>query len=221
MSAFTTLAGRDLRLAVRQSGDSLTVLAFFAIATVLFPFGIGPEAAVLARIAPGVVWVTALLAALLSLDRLFAIDFEDGTLGQLVLSGQPLFLVVLAKVSAHWLTTGVPLILLSPVLAVTLQLPADGYGTLILALALGTPTVSLIGAVGAALVLGTRRGGVLLSLLVLPLYIPILIFGAMAVEAAIIGRPAGPMLMVLAGLAVLALTLSPWAAGAALRQAVE
>lgn len=221
MSAFTTLAGRDLRLAVRQSGDSLTVLAFFAIATVLFPFGIGPEAAVLARIAPGVVWVTALLAALLSLDRLFAIDFEDGTLDQLVLSGQPLFLVVLAKVSAHWLTTGVPLILLSPVLAVTLQLPADGYGTLILALALGTPTVSLIGAVGAALVLGTRRGGVLLSLLVLPLYIPILIFGAMAVEAAIIGRPAGPMLMVLAGLAVLALTLSPWAAGAALRQAVE
>jgi heme exporter protein B len=221
VSAFTTLAGRDLRLAVRQSGDSLTVLAFFAIATVLFPFGIGPEAAVLARIAPGVVWVTALLAALLSLDRLFAIDFEDGTLDQLVLSGQPLFLVVLAKVSAHWLTTGVPLILLSPVLAVTLQLPADGYGTLILALALGTPTVSLIGAVGAALVLGTRRGGVLLSLLVLPLYIPVLIFGAMAVEAAIVGQPAGPMLMVLAGLAVLALTLSPWATGAALRQAVE
>ena len=221
MSAFTTLAGRDLRLAVRQSGDSMTVLAFFAIATVLFPFGIGPEAAVLARIASGVVWVTALLAALLSLDRLFAIDFEDGTLDQLVLSGQPLFLIVLAKVSAHWLTTGVPLILLSPVLAATLQLPTAGYGTLILALALGTPTVSLIGAVGAALVLGTRRGGVLLSLLVLPLYIPVLIFGTSAVEAAIIGKPTEPMLLVLAGLAVFALTLSPWAAGAALRQAVE
>jgi len=221
VSAFTTLAGRDLRLAVRQSGDSMTVLAFFAIATVLFPFGIGPEAAVLARIASGVVWVTALLAALLSLDRLFAIDFEDGTLDQLVLSGQPLFLIVLAKVSAHWLTTGVPLILLSPVLAATLQLPTAGYGTLILALALGTPTVSLIGAVGAALVLGTRRGGVLLSLLVLPLYIPVLIFGTSAVEAAIIGKPTEPMLLVLAGLAVFALTLSPWAAGAALRQAVE
>jgi heme exporter protein B len=221
VNAFVTLAGRDLRLALRQSGDSLIVVAFFAIATVLFPFGVGPEAAVLARIAVGVVWVTALLAALLSLDRIFAMDFEDGTLDQLVLSGHPLPLVVLAKVAAHWLTTGVPLILLSPVLAVTMQLPAAGYGTLILALILGTPTVSLIGAVGAALVLGTRRGGVLLSLLVLPLYVPVLIFGTAAVEAAIIGRPTEPMLMVLGGLALLALTLSPWAAGAALRQAVE
>lgn len=221
MSAFLTLTGRDLRLALRQSGDSMIVLAFFAMATVLFPFGVGPEAAVLARIAGGVVWVTALLAALLSLDRVFALDFEDGTLDQLVLSGQPLPLIVLSKVTAHWLTTGVPLILLSPILAVTMQLPAAGYGTLVLALALGTPTVSLIGAVGAALVLGTRRGGVLLSLLVLPLYIPVLIFGTGAVEAAIIGKSTGPMLMVLAGLAVLALTLSPWAAGAALRQAVE
>ncbi len=221
MSAFLTLTGRDLRLALRQSGDSMIVLAFFAMATVLFPFGVGPEAAVLARIAGGVVWVTALLAALLSLDRVFALDFEDGTLDQLVLSGQPLPMIVLSKVTAHWLTTGVPLILLSPILAITMQLPAAGYGTLVLALALGTPTVSLIGAVGAALVLGTRRGGVLLSLLVLPLYIPILIFGTGAVEAAIIDRPTSPMLMVLAGLAVLALTLSPWAAGAALRQAVE
>ncbi len=221
MSAFTTLAGRDLRMAVRQSGDSMTVLAFFAIATTLFPFGIGPEASVLARIAPGVLWVTALLAALLSLDRLFTIDYEDGTLDQLVLSGQPMFLIVLAKVSAHWLTTGVPLILLSPLLAVTLQLPAEGNVALILALTLGTPTVSLIGAVGAALVLGTRRGGVLLSLLVLPLYIPVLIFGTAAVEAAIIGRPPEPMLMILGGLALFALCLSPWAAGAALRQAVE
>ncbi len=221
MNAFVILAGRDLRLALRQSGDSLIVVAFFAIATVLFPFGVGPEAAVLARIAVGVVWVTALLAALLSLDRIFAMDFEDGTLDQLVLSGHPLPLVVLAKVAAHWLTTGVPLILLSPILAVTMRLPAAGYGTLILALVLGTPTVSLIGAVGAALVLGTRRGGVLLSLLVLPLYVPVLIFGTAAVEAAIIGRPTEPMLMVLGGLALLALTLSPWAAGAALRQAVE
>ncbi|HCX14901.1 MAG TPA: heme exporter protein CcmB [Rhodospirillaceae bacterium] len=221
MKAFFTLTGRDVRLAIRQSGDSLIVLAFFAMATVLFPFGIGPESAVLARIAGGVVWVTALLSALLSLDRLFAFDFEDGTLDQLILSGQPLTLIVLSKVSAHWLTTGVPLILLSPVLAVTLQLPAAGYGTLVLALAIGTPTVSLIGSVGAALVLGARRGGVLLSLLVLPLYIPVLIFGTGAVEAAIIGLPTSPMLMVLAGFAILAFSLSPWAASAALSQAVE
>lgn len=221
MSVFTTVLTRDLRLALRQSADSLTVVAFFAIATVLFPFGIGPEANVLARIAGGVVWVTALLAALLSLDRVFTVDFEDGTLDQLVLSGDSLTLVVLAKVAAHWLTTGVPLIIVSPLLAVTLQLPAEGYWPLVLALALGTPTVSLVGALGAALVLGTRRGGVLLSLLVLPLYIPVLIFGTAAVEASITGVSAAPMLMVLGGLSILALTLSPWATAAALRQSVE
>ena len=221
MSVFSTVLARDLRLALRQSADSLTVVAFFAIATVLFPFGIGPEANVLARIAGGVVWVTALLAALLSLDRVFTVDFEDGTLDQLVLSGDSLSLVVLAKVTSHWLTTGVPLIIMSPILAVTLHLPAEGYVPLVLALLLGTPTVSLVGAVGAALVLGTRRGGVLLSLLVLPLYIPVLIFGTAAVEATVTGLPAGPMLMVLGGFMVLALSLSPWAAAAALRQAVE
>jgi len=221
MSVFTTVLARDLRLALRQSADSLTVVAFFAIATVLFPFGIGPEANVLARIAGGVVWVTALLAALLSLDRVFTVDFEDGTLDQLVLSGDSLTLVVLAKVAAHWLTTGVPLIIVSPLLAVTLQLPAEGYWPLVLALILGTPTVSLVGAVGAALVLGTRRGGVLLSLLVLPLYIPVLIFGTAAVEASITGVSPTPMLMVLGGLSILALTLSPWTTAAALRQAVE
>ncbi len=212
---------RDLRLALRQSADSLTVVAFFAIATVLFPFGVGPEANVLARIAGGVLWVTALLAALLSLDRIFAVDFEDGTLDQLVLTGAPLPVVVLAQVCAHWLTTGVPLIIVSPLLAVTLHLPAEGYVPLVLALLLGTPTVSLVGAVGAALVLGTRRGGVLLSLLVLPLYIPVLIFGTATVEAALTGLPTTPMLSVLAGFMVLALTFSPWATGAALRQAVE
>jgi heme exporter protein B len=221
VSGFRALLSRDLRLALRQSADSMAVLAFFAIATVLFPFGVGPEANTLARIAAGVLWVTALLAAMLSLDRLFAVDYEDGTLDQLILSGQPLSLVVLAKVAAHWLTTGIPLILMSPVLAVTLHLPAEGYGPLVLALLLGTPTVSLVGAVGAALVLGTRRGGVLLSLLVLPLYIPILIFGTAAVEAAITGVSARPMLTVLAGLMVLALALSPWATAAALRQAAE
>jgi heme exporter protein B len=221
MNVFMTVLRRDLRLALRQSADSLTVVAFFAIATVLFPFGVGPETNVLMRISGGVLWVTALLAALLSLDRLFAVDFEDGTLDQLVLTGQPLSFVVLAKVTAHWLTTGVPLMIISPVLAVTLHLPAEGYGALLLALLLGTPTVSLIGAVGAALVLGTRRGGVLLSLLVLPLYIPILIFGTAAVEAAVTGRPAAPMLSVLAGLMIVAFSLSPWATAAALRQSVE
>ena len=220
MSVFAAVFKRDLRHAVRQSADSLTVVAFFAIATVLFPFGVGPEANILARIAPGVLWVTALLAALLSLDRLFAIDYEDGTLDQLVLSGQPLPFVVLAKVAAHWVTTGVPLIVISPVLAVTLNLPGDGYWPLLAALALGTPTVSLIGGIGAALVLGSRRGGVLLSLLVLPLYIPILIFGTLSVEAALTGGEAGPTLMVLGGFAILAATLSPWATSAALRQVV-
>jgi heme exporter protein B len=221
MSVFSTVLARDLRLALRQSADMLTVVAFFAIATVLFPFGIGPEANVLARIAGGVLWVTALLAALLSLDRVFTVDFEDGTLDQLILSGESLTLVVLAKVAAHWLTTGVPLIIMSPFLAVTLQLPAEGYVPLMLTLLLGTPTVSLVGATGAALVLGTRRGGVLLSLLVLPLYIPVLIFGTMALETAVTGGSANPMLMVLGGLTVLALSLSPWATAAALRQAVE
>jgi len=221
MSVFSTLLARDLRLALRQSADSLTVVAFFAIATVLFPFGVGPEANILARIAGGVLWVTALLAALLSLDRVFTVDYEDGTLDQLVLSGAPLPLVVIAKVLAHWLTTGLALIVVSPVLAITLHLPAEGYVPLLLALLLGTPTVSLVGAVGAALVLGTRRGGVLLSLLVLPLYIPVLIFGTAAVESAVTGVSSYGPLLVLGGLAVLALTLCPWATSAALRQAVE
>ena len=221
MSVFSTLLARDLRLAIRQSADSLTVVAFFAIATVLFPFGVGPEANILARIAAGVLWVTALLAALLSLDRIFMVDYEDGTLDQLILTGAPLPVVVLAKVTAHWLTTGVPLLLMAPILALSLHLPAAGYIPLLLALLLGTPTVSLVGAVGAALVLGTRRGGVLLSLLVLPLYIPILIFGTAAVEFALTQRDYGASLLVLAGFMVIALTLSPWATSAALRQAVE
>jgi heme exporter protein B len=221
MSAFSALLGRDLKFALRQSADSFTVIAFFAIATVLFPFGVGPEAEVLARIAAGVVWVAALLAALLSLDRVFAVDFEDGTLDQLLLNGQSTILVVLAKVAAHWLTTGVPLIVMSPIMAVTLQLPSEGYGVLVLALLLGTPTVSLIGALGAALVLGARRGGVLLSLLVLPLYIPVLIFGTAAVEAAVTGMESGPMLSILAGFALMSLALCPFGTAAALRHAAE
>lgn len=221
MTVLAAVLKRDLALALRQSADSFTVLAFFAIAVVLFPLGVGPESGTLAKIAGGVLWVSALLAALLSLDRLFTVDFEDGTLDQLVLSGAPLVFVVLAKTTAHWLTTGLPLIILSPVLALTLHLPAEGYGALLAALLLGTPTVSLIGAVGAALVLGTRRGGVLLSFLVLPLYVPILIFGTLSVEAAILGVPANATLALLGAMALFAVTLAPWAAAAALRQATE
>ena len=221
MTALMAVIARDLRLALRQRADSMTVVAFFVIATVLFPFGIGPSTEILARIAAGVLWVTALLAALLSLDHLFAVDFEDGSLDQLLLSGQSLPMMVVAKVVAHWLTTGVPLTLVAPVLAVVMHLPVAGYGALILALLLGTPTVSLIGAVGAALVLGSRRGGVLLSLLVLPLYIPVLIFGTAAVEAAITGFAVQGPLMVLGGFLAISLTLGPWAAAAALRQAAE
>jgi heme exporter protein B len=221
MSGFAVVLGRDLRLAMRQSGDSLTVLGFFAIATVLFPFGVGPESDTLARIAGGVLWVTALLAALLSLERMFSTDFEDGTLDQLILSGTPLPVVVLAKVVAHWCTTAIPLLIAAPILAPTLHLPASGYVPLLAALALGTPTLSLIGAVGAALVLGARRSGILLSLLVLPLYVPVLIFGTAAVEAGITDFSVRTPLMVLGGLFVFALTLAPWATSVALRQAAQ
>jgi heme exporter protein B len=221
VNGFHVVLGRDLRLALRQSGDSLTAIGFFAIATVLFPFGVGPEAEMLSRISAGVLWVTALLSSLLSLERMFAADFEDGTLDQLILSGTPLPLIVLAKVAAHWATTGIPLTIAAPVLAPTVHLPASGYGPLLAALALGTPTLSLIGAVGAALVLGARRGGVLLSLLVLPLYVPVLIFGTAAVEAGVTDMAVRPPLLVLAGLLVLALTLAPWATAVALRQAVQ
>lgn len=221
MKILGAVLARDLRLAVRQRGDSLTAVGFFAIAAVLFPFGVGPEAGVLARIAGGVLWVTALLAALLSLEAVFISDFEDGTLDQLIMCGQPLSLVVLAKVLAHWMTTGIPLIIVAPLLAPTLNLPVAGYAPLIAALALGTPVLSLLGAVGASLVLGARRGGVLLSLLVLPLYIPVLIFGTAAVEAGLTGLSIAPPLTVLAGLLIVALTLAPFAAAVALRQAAQ
>ncbi len=221
MSAFITRVRRDINLAFRQGFDSLMVVAFFIIAVVLFPFGVGPEANILARIAAGTIWVAALLASMLSLERLFQTDFEDGTLELLALAPVPLEVTVIAKVVAHWLTTGLPLIVTAPVLAVLMQLPSAGYIVLIAALALGTPTLSLIGAVGAALILGSRRGGVLLSLLVLPLYIPVLIFGVSAVDAAIIDLTVRPHLLILAALLIGTLALTPWAAAAALRQALE
>jgi len=212
---------RDLRLALRQGIDSLMAVVFFVLAVVLFPFGVGPEANILARIAAGVIWAAALLASMLSLERLFQTDYEDGSLELLTLSPVALELVVLAKVAAHWVTTGVPLMVAAPLLAVLLDMNAAGFAVLIAALGLGTPAMSLIGSVGAALILGARRGGVLLSLLVLPLYIPVLIFGVAAVDAAIGGFPARPHLMILGGLLIGAVALSPWAGAAALRQALE
>ena len=167
MNGVLAIMSRELRLAVRQSSDSMMVIAFFVIAVVLFPFGVGPEPQMLARIGPGVIWVAALLAAMLSMERMFQADYEDGSLELLALTPVPLELTVLAKVLSHWLTTGLPLIIVSPLLAIMMNIPPEGWGILILSLALGTPTLSLIGAVGAGLILGARRGGVLLSLLVL------------------------------------------------------
>ena len=221
MTGFAALVARDLRLALRQGSDAALVLIFYLLAVLLFPFGVGPEPNILARIAAGVLWVTALLAALLSLERLFAAEQEDGSLDQLALLPLPLGLVVLAKVLAHWLLAGLPLTLLAPLLAVALGMDPAGYPALVAALALGTPTLSLIGALGAALALGARRAGALLALLVLPLYIPVLIFGVAAVDAALAGFAAGPHLAILGALLLAALPLCPWAAAAALRQAIE
>ncbi|MSO97401.1 MAG: heme exporter protein CcmB [Rhodospirillaceae bacterium] len=221
MNGFNAILRRDLTLAIRNQGEVMMVIAFFAIAATLFAFGVGPEANVQSRIASGVVWTTALLAALLSLERLFAVDYDDGTLDQLLLSGVEPVVLVLAKTLAHWLTTGVALLIAAPAVALGLQLPATGYGALMISLLLGTPILSLLGAVGAAIVLGARRGGVLLSLLLLPLYIPVLIFGAAAVEGAVLGMTTTAPYAVLGGLLILALTLCPWAAATALKHAVE
>jgi heme exporter protein B len=221
MSAFLILVGRDLRLAFRQGGDAAMVVGFFVLTVVLFPFGVGPEPELLQRIAAGILWVTALLAALLSLERLFQADYEDGSLEALALLPLPLEAQVLAKCLAHWLVTGLPLIIVAPLLGLLLHLDGEGYPALIAGMALGTPTLSLVGAIGAALSLGARRGGVLLSLLVLPLYIPVLIFGVAAVEADIAGFGSRPDLLLLAALLVLAVGLVPFAAAAALRLALE
>jgi heme exporter protein B len=221
MNIFLALVRRDLQLAVRQGADAALVLVFFLLAVLLFPFGVGPEPNILARIGTGVLWVTALLAALLSLERLFVAEYEDGSLDQLALLPTPLAVVVLAKLVAHWLLTGLPLTLIAPALALVLGMDASGYPALILALALGTPTLSLIGGLGAALTLGARRAGALLALLILPLYIPVLIFGVAAVDAAVAGLAVGPHLAILGALLLAAIPLCPWATAAALRQALE
>ncbi len=217
MMRFAHIVRRDVQLALRQGSASTMVVMFFILTVTLFPLGVGPEANILQRISPGVLWVAALLASLLSLDRLFQADFEDGSLDFLTLGSLPLEVTVLAKCTAHWLTTGLPLIIVAPLLGVLLNFEPDGYLTLVTAMALGTPTLSLIGAIGAALTVGVRRGGVLLSLLVLPLYIPILIFGVGAIDAATGGLSEKPHLLVLGAVLLGAVALCPWAAAAALR----
>ncbi|MEQ8355032.1 MAG: heme exporter protein CcmB [Kiloniellaceae bacterium] len=221
MKGLVLIVGRDLRLALRQSADAWLAVLFFVLTAALFPFGVGPEAGLLARIAPGIIWVVALLAVLLSLERLFLADFEDGSLEQLLLSPMPLELAVLGKVLAHWLTTGLPLIAAAPLLAVLFNMDGAGLGVLLLAMLLGTPALSLVGAVGAALTLGARRGGVLIPLLVLPLYVPALIFGVGATEAAIQGLTARPHLLLSGALLLVMLVVAPLAAAAALRQALD
>ena len=221
VGVFLRLIGRELTLAVRGGIGSLMAVVFFVIAVTLFPLGIGPELGLLSRIAPGAVWIAALLAALLSLDRLFVADHEDGSLEQLMLGTLPLEFVVLAKTAAHWLTTGLPLAAAAPILALLLNMSTDGLVILIVSLLLGTPILSLIGAVGAALTVGLRRGGALIALLVLPLYVPVLIFGVGAVEGAVLDVGVHANLSILAGGLVGALVLGPLAAAAALRMTVE
>ena len=221
MAGFIGLFRRDLRLALRQSGDTGLVLGFFVLAVVLFPLGVGPEPAILQRIGPGIVWVAALLAALLSLDRLFEADYEDGGLDLLVLSSLPVELAVLAKCAAHWVATGLPLALISPFLALLVDLDPGAILVLSSSLLIGTPALSLIGSVAAALSLGARRQGAVLSILVLPLYVPPLVFGAGAVEASVAGAGGRAYLLILAALSLAALAFCPWASAAALRQALE
>jgi heme exporter protein B len=221
VSPFLAVIARDLRLARRQGTDIAMTLAFFVVVVALFPLGLGPTPDLLARIAPAVLWVTALLAAMLSFDRLFQQDSEDGGLEQLALSGLPLAVLALAKACAHWLTTGLPMLVLAPVLAVSLNLAPDAYLTLVATLALGTPVVSLFGTVGAALVVGARRAGVLVALIVLPLLIPVLIFAVSAIEAAAAGLTIRVHLLFLGAILAASIPLAPLAAGAALRQALD
>ena len=213
----TALLARDLRLALRAGGGFGLGLAFFLILAVLVPLGVGPDPATLARIAPGILWVGALLACLLSLDRIFALDYEDGSLDLLATAPVPLEGVVTVKALAHWLTTGLPLVLVSPVMGLLLYLPADAYGWMLLSLAIGTPALSVIGTFGAALTVGLKRGGLLLSLLVLPLYIPTLVFGAEVVARGAQGLAIGTPLALLAGITAGSVALLPFASALVIR----
>jgi heme exporter protein B len=220
MGAFLTIVRRDLRLGLRRGGESAQPLIFFVVALALFPLGIGPAPEVLERVGTGVVWVLALLAVTLSLDRLYQADAEDGSLELLALAALPLELVVVAKCLAHWLTTGLLLAIASPLLAMLVQMPPDAFFPLALALLLGTPVLTLIGSIGAALLIGARRGSTLIALLVLPLYIPVLIFGVSAVEGEVLGLSGHPQLLILGAMLLAALALAPFASAAALRLAL-
>ncbi|MBK1672958.1 heme exporter protein CcmB [Ectothiorhodospira shaposhnikovii] len=216
-TALITLLRRDLILALRRRQDALVVLGFFVVVVSLFPLGVGPDPQLLRSMAPGVLWVSALLATMLSLERLFSDDFRDGSLEQILLAPQPLSLLVGSKILAHWLITGLPLVLISPLLGMQLGLDGTEILTLMAALLLGTPILSLVGAIGAALTLGLRGGGVLISLLILPLYVPALVLGAGAVDAVMYGSSAQAHLSLMAALLILTLLLAPWAIAAALR----
>ena len=218
---FGWIVWRDLILAWRRRADVLATLFFFIIVTSLFPLGIGPEPQTLRTIAPGIVWVAALLASMLSLGRIFGNDYQDGTLEQLLLTPQPAYFVVLGKVLAHWLVSEVPLVIIAPVLGLQFGLSQNSLAIVVVSLLLGTPVLSLIGSIGAALTLGLRAANVLVALLVLPLYIPVLIFGTGAIEAAVNGTSTQPWLLLLGATLVLALVFAPWATSAALRISVE
>jgi len=215
--AFLMLIKRDLKLAVRHKAEIANPLLFFVLVTSLFPLGIGARPDLLQAVAPGVIWVAALLAALLSIENVFRSDFEDGSLEQYLISSHPVSVLVLAKIVAHWLITGLPLLLISPLLGILLGMPVDGITILFITLLLGTPVLSLIGALGVALTVGLRKGGMILSLLVLPLYVPLLIFASSAVDSAAAGLPITAHLSLISALLVLSLSLSPFATAAALR----
>jgi len=219
--AFLAIVRRDLVLAFRRRGEMINPLLFFVLVITLFPLGIGAQPHLLQSIAPGVIWVAALLAAMLSLDSLFRSDFDDGSLEQMLLSPHPASLLVLAKVIAHWLVTGLPLLLVAPLLAVFLGLPNHALGVLLLTLLLGTPVLSLIGAIGVALTVGLRRGGMILSLLVLPLYVPVLIFAGNAVQMAAGGLPVDAQISILISILLLSLVLAPWPTAAALKMSIN
>lgn len=221
MNALVSILRRDLLLAMRRKAEVLTALFFFVIVSSLFPLGIGPEPSLLRKIGPGVLWVGALLATMLGLQRMFATDHADGTLEQMVLSSAPLPLLVAGKIAAHWVVSGLPVVLLAPLLGLQFDLDAEALVVLTVGLLVGTPVLSLLGAIGAALTLGVRGGGALLSLLVLPLYIPTLIFGAGAVQAHLSGQGAGGHLSLLGALLAVSLFFAPWATTAALRISLE
>ena len=218
---FWSVVKRDIKIGWQGGSTSSMVVAFFIIVVTLFPLGVGPEQSVLARIAVGVIWVAALLACLLSLDRIFQADYEDGTLDQYALSRLPLELIVIGKSLAHWLTTSLPLILITPVLAVLLNMNDAALLPLIYAMLIGTPALSLIGTIGASLTVSLKRGGVLLSLLILPLYVPVLIFGVMAVDAGISGIGSNASLLFLEAVTLFSLAITPWVSAAAVRLALD